>query len=302
MHNQSIDYEQLLKTHILHEEHKEVYACLSEAIKLSDIELIKTLLENVSDLNLHNHQLIRHACLYFNVQILDLLISKGAVLNYDDNYFLKWAIEESNLEAINYFLDKGLTITLKNGEALATACSFNNYQVIHLLLERGANLDVETSNHFHNLRRIIHAGRLDNLKLMIDYGIHLEQYLDSVFTDAVVYDKADILIFLLDYAKEKELYISGKQLFLQACDFHHLSVINVLLQYHKNYMSDEAVRVSAERDDADLIALFIEHGADIEIAKKYGQEKVQHWLNSKIMFDQFNETLPENKKDKKRKI
>jgi hypothetical protein len=123
---------------------------LISAVEAGDIEEIRALLKEGTDVNARNNLLetvLHQAVMNHRSDIIRILLDAGADVNIKDQLGktpLFWAAYDGPIESVKLFLDKGSDVNAKdnNGKTpLVSAAEGNNADIIKFLISRGADLD-----------------------------------------------------------------------------------------------------------------------------------------------------------------
>ncbi|WP_320033439.1 ankyrin repeat domain-containing protein [Halarcobacter sp.] len=239
---------------------------LEQAIKTSNVELVKTLLEDGAnpDGSSENPYLKLAILNKSTIEVLYLLLTYGASPKFG-------FIEEVN--------DDILSIAI---------CSSYDIKGIKLLLEYGANLNFKDTNARYPIQNAILMNRVDILELLLEYGEYntLSEYhsftLFSILDEAVIYGSLEMIEVLFNNGIDNVTQSDMEQILEEMEDFeeyidqskkqNHTKeeydiIEQMILQEHSPYLklSNNEKYIIYDNDDDLEIHTFVDRNSN----KKY---------------------------------
>lgn len=206
-----------------------------------------------------------------HIQTIAYLLLNGADPIINNNFPIKWAITHGNDHIIDLFINRGADINI----GLMTAIIHGNIHLVKFFINRGAN---PSANNYHSIKCAIIAGRIDIIRLIIDYGngIDLSDKKLLLMETAVNTCDDEIMKLLLGYGA----IITIKSIIL-AIQHNSMSMIRVLLDNCSESL-DPALISACESDNFFMAKILIEYGANssaqsdapLKLAAKYGFDKI----------------------------
>ena len=153
-----------------------------EAIKVSDIEMAKTLLAKgakVNDLNQFGHTALETAAGTGSLEIVQLLMDSGADAKTKNRYgrtnlegAYTSALFSGHEKVAQYFLDMGVDVNAV-GPAQRTAlesAAFCSPEFIKMMIDKGAKVNAKSNDGSTPLMAAARSGRLETVRLLLDKG------------------------------------------------------------------------------------------------------------------------------------
>jgi ankyrin repeat protein len=215
-----------------------------QSIFANRTELVKILLENHADVNLHirGFSPLLAQKIFNNTEILKMLVNSGVNPNdYEDEYDnpLYGALLWNNVEAVNLLLDAGANPNLNIDESGTTplmfAASTNNLSLLKLLLQNGADPNVRNDNGDTALMIVATQGNAEIAKTLLAY--HADPNIISpngktALTQAISFGNAETLnILLFNKANPNLKNIKGPTPLELAVYLGDYETVNTLLGY-----------------------------------------------------------------------
>lgn len=201
-----------------------------------------------------------------------LLLDTNVNINLNDSSLLIEAIREEDLDTLRILIDYGINISADNDNALIEASTGYDLEILKLLLLLGADVNAQKS--------IIVTGNityLDNIKLLIEFGLDYRAHNDILLLEAMKNNK-DIALYLLNLIKpdclEKETL---DQIICSAFIYQaDLEIKKLLLDRganpnaiitNKPYEGVSVLEYVAINGEFACCKLLLEYGADVNLCK-----------------------------------
>jgi hypothetical protein len=203
-----------------------------------------------------------------------LLLDTNININLNDSSLLIEAIREEDLDTLQLLIDYGINISADNDNALIEASTGYNLEILKLLLSLGADVNAQKSE---IATRDIMV--LDNIKLLIEYGLNYRAHNDSLLRSAVKNNKSkDITMYLLNLIKPDCLEKETLDQLICSTFIHQadLEIKKLLLDRGAN---PNAIITKSTYDDVSILEyatingefacckLLLEYGADVNLCK-----------------------------------
>ena len=175
---------------------KKIMGEIFNAIDNYDIDNLKELLNNITDINIINEAL-RNAVELSDFDIIKYLVEeKGANLNYYNNYALIITAAFDNfVDLLKYYENKGIDIHYRNDLALRLSANNGNTNILKYLIKRGANIHTYDE---YALRHSAQEGYLDIVKILIKNGADIHAKNDYALISSAKNGHYKIVKYLIE--------------------------------------------------------------------------------------------------------
>lgn len=112
---------------------------LKNASEKGDINMIKTLLQNGTNIHAGDDIALRLASAVGHLDTVKYLVEQGADIHAMDDHAVRWAAEYGHLQVVKYLVEQGADINTKFNYALRKAAKEGHVKVVKYLIEQGAD-------------------------------------------------------------------------------------------------------------------------------------------------------------------
>lgn len=273
---------------------------LYEAASHNQMEAVIALLDGgVNFWESHDDSLVA-AAKNGHVDMARLLIARGADIHANNDKALQTAAIIGHINVVQVLIEAGADID--RSEALGSAAEWGNIEIVKLLIERGADCNYPNDNPPLNGAR--RRDQTEVTRLLLKHGAQVTP--DAAFVDLAIHDgQAELVSLYLDHG----LPINDPQhplLTMAITTDGNEAVCRMLLSRGADPCANnwdtfgtlDAFSAATHLQRADLLQMFIEHGADInrtpastmESALRNGAPEVvmvflTHWTGRQQILD-----------------
>lgn len=203
-----------------------------------------------------------------------LLLDTNTNINLNDSSLLVLAIQEEDFDTLQLLIDRGINISADNDTALLEASLCYDLEILKLLLSLGADVNAQKSKIV-----TLNIKYVDNIKLLVGYGLDYRAHNDILLLNAVKNSK-DVAMYLLNLIKvddlEKEIldkiicstFIHQSDLEIKKLLLDRGANPNVnITSQQKHYNGLSILEYSAINCELDSCKLLLEYGADVNLCK-----------------------------------
>jgi hypothetical protein len=177
------------------------------------------------------------------------LDEKFAFCEHCEDLAINLALVENKRLAIDYLIGKGVNLNVKGSPAITFAAHNSDTETIQKLLAAGAQIDAENEGGANAYSCALYSDRFDLLPFLLESGLGVDADGGKSFRQAIFNRQMEAVLFYLKAGVDPNLR--------RACQvFPH---------------NPSAVQVAAENDDAGMVRLLINHGADVTLQDDYGR-------------------------------
>ena len=185
------------------------------------------------------------AILYNNIELVKFIIEQGTDVNSKDRDGdgtpLYWACVQEDTEIIKLLLEHGADINgkIRDGETpLSRACYYNRTEVAKLLLDLGADPNIKDAEGKTPLYWAFKRNHTEIIKLLLEHGADAnikdkDGY--SLLYHACRYSKnIELVKLLLEHGADKSINVKNKYggtPLSHACDWNNIELVKLLLEH-----------------------------------------------------------------------
>ena len=273
---------------------------LIKAAKLNDIKLVKEYLEKGMNPNIEKYDStpLYYACEKENYDMVKLLIEHGANVNMLIGSITVLATackiknKDTRIKIINLLLENGADCNIKQNKTNILHYSYNlEPDIFKLFLSNGVDPYCQDNSYIYGntvMFKIIDGGYLDNLKLLLDYGVNInhtngQEQTPLIYACENDYDRSDVIKVLLNSNPDLNAFAKFRKGALNLVCAKNKYKIAILLvkKYIQTYTTEECIRIfndalydvisCAYNDRIKIIDLLLNNGANINNQDNNGQ-------------------------------
>ncbi len=243
------------------------------AVLNNDIKLVELLLEKGADVQICNNYPLRIAVSTNNIGMTKLLLEKGANIHVNADFPLRYAIENEYEETVKVLLEYGADVHGKIIPQLRKAAIKGCIEIVKLLLEYGARFD----NYLREYSFLLELNG-EIAKLLLEGGAFNNTVVPFEEYERLRKKQKVMPIYILDFEKYRKIDIEiEKARRLNNATWYamvdidrqkNIEIINQILPTI-NEIPENFILHATEREDIELLEIFINNGGDIHVKNDY---------------------------------
>lgn len=168
---------------------------LHKAIFNNDVMIVSFLIDN--GIKITNDTL--ESAVSMGPVMTKILLDTNTNINLNDSSLIILAIQEEDFDTLQLLINRGINISADDDIALIEASIECNLEILKLLLSLGADVNAQKSKIV-----TLNIKYVDNIKLLIEYGLDYRAHNDILLLNAVKNSK-DVAMYLLNLIKVDDL-------------------------------------------------------------------------------------------------